>query len=377
MRIAFYNLGCKLNQCESEALASSFGSQGFFVVPPTEEADIYLVNTCTVTSKSEQKARRMIRKFARENPSSLVIVTGCYAQMEPELFESLGPGVRVVAGSRKARLLELPHYLNQTGCAAAFVDEGLATLLGRDAQTAVGDQEASHQEAFNFDAERFSSHSRAFLKIQDGCDNRCTYCRVTLARGDAVSLEASEALRRAQRLEAAGFDEIILTGLISPSTRSGEYDLGGLAGALIDGTSRVRYRLSSIEPDYLTADNIEKLTHERICPHFHLPIQAGDNTVLRRMGRRYRSAQVVEGVRRLREAGGIRSSRRTLSSVFPARTRRLLPLQRSCLPQLRRRDCTSFPTQHGPERLPPISNPGYPSGLPANGASDCVSSENV
>jgi threonylcarbamoyladenosine tRNA methylthiotransferase MtaB len=294
MRAAFYTLGCKLNQCESEALASAFGSRGFSIVPPSDEADLYIVNTCTVTSKSEQKARRMIRRFSRENPAAAVIVTGCYAQMEPQAFENLGPHVRVVSGDEKARLLNLPLHLDPSCCGPALVQEGLKAVLSSGTPRS--------EERFSFDARSFSSHSRAFLKIQDGCDNHCTYCRVTLARGPSVSLEAEELVDRAQRLESEGFDEIILTGINLSLYRSGTSGLAELADRLTAATSRVRFRLSSLEPDYLTPERVALLAHPRICPHFHLPVQAGDSGILRRMGRSYRSQQVLEGVRLLREA---------------------------------------------------------------------------
>ena len=294
MRAAFYTLGCKLNQCESEALASAFGSRGFSIVAPSEEADLYIVNTCTVTSKSEQKARRMIRRFSRENPSAAVIVTGCYAQMEPQAFATLGPHVRVVSGEKKARLLDLPQQLDPSCCGPAMVAEGLEAVLSSGAP--------QPEERFSFDALSFSSHSRAFLKIQDGCDNHCTYCRVTLARGPSVSLEAEELIERARRLESEGFDEIILTGINLSLYQSGTDGLAELTERLTAATSRARFRLSSLEPDYLTPDRVAPLAHPRICPHFHLPVQSGDSGVLRRMGRRYRPDQVIEGVRLLREA---------------------------------------------------------------------------
>ncbi len=293
MRVAFYTLGCKLNQCESEALASSFGSQGFFIVPPSEAADIYVVNTCTVTSKSEQKARRMIRRFSREHPDATVIVTGCYAQMDPDVFESLGPRVAVVSGEQKSMLLNLPLYLNDSGCGASLVEEGVRHILsgGRP----------DPQDRFEFNARTFTDHSRPFLKIQDGCDNACTYCRVTLARGDSVSLDLDEIVRRTAALEEDGFDEIVLTGINLSLYSSRGHGLADLLKSLLAATSRTRFRLSSIEPDWLVPEHIEVLADSRICPHFHLPIQSGDDGVLEKMARRYPGEKVLEGVRLLRQ----------------------------------------------------------------------------
>ena len=292
MRVAFYTLGCKLNQCESEALASSFGSQGFFLVSPSEQADLFVVNTCTVTSKSEQKARRMIRKFARENPESLIVVTGCYAQMDPEAFHALGPQVFVVSGDQKDRLLKLPVYLNESGCAAAASMDDVRRALGMVSE--------GETDRFSFDAPNFSSHSRAYLKIQDGCDNRCSYCRVTLARGNSVSLDIDELLHRAKRLEDAGFDEIILTGINLSQYQSKKRTLSDLIEELLSASSRVRFRLSSLEPDYLVPENVAVLSDPRVCPHFHIPIQSGDDGILKRMARRYDSSRVREAFELLR-----------------------------------------------------------------------------
>ncbi len=293
MRVAFYTLGCKLNQCESEALASSFGSQGFFIVPASEAADIYVVNTCTVTSKSEQKARRMIRLFSREHPDSTVIVTGCYAQMDPDVFQSLGPRVAVVSGEQKSMLLNLPLYLNDSGCGASLVEEGVRHILSGGSP--------DPQDRFEFNARTFTDHSRPFLKIQDGCDNACTYCRVTLARGDSVSLDLDEIVRRSVSLEADGFDEIVLTGINLSLYTSGGRGLHDLLKSLLAATHRTRFRLSSLEPDWLIPEHVEVLEHARICPHFHLPIQSGDDGILAKMARRYQSRRVEEGIALLRQ----------------------------------------------------------------------------
>ncbi|WP_321991961.1 tRNA (N(6)-L-threonylcarbamoyladenosine(37)-C(2))-methylthiotransferase MtaB [Marispirochaeta aestuarii] len=355
MRVAFYTLGCKLNQCESEALASSFGSQGFFLVSPSEPADLYVVNTCTVTSKSEQKARRMIRKYSRENPESLVIVTGCYAQMDPEVFQSLGSRVIVVSGDQKDRLLRLPVYLNESGCAAAAGMDEVRRALGM-----VGEGET---DRFSFDAPSFSSHSRAYLKIQDGCDNRCSYCRVTLARGDSVSLALDEVLHRAVRLEEAGFDEIILTGINLSQYASGVQNLSGLVGELLSATRRTRFRLSSLEPDYLIPENTDVFADPRVCPHFHIPVQSGDDGILRRMARRYDSVRVREAFDLLR---GLKADPFIAADIivgFPGETDAAFQSTRKLLEELRPAALHVFPfsarpgtaaaafAEHVPERI--------------------------
>ena len=168
MTASFHTFGCKLNQYETEALASEFRNQGFSLVSADRPADVYVINTCTVTSKSEQKARRLIRKLSREHSGSLIVVTGCYAQLNAGELAALGINVRVVSQEQKALLMQLPGRLQKRdgGCAAL----GAGDLPERS-------------DPFAYRVDRFSYHSRAFLKIQDGCDYRCAYCRVPLARG--------------------------------------------------------------------------------------------------------------------------------------------------------------------------------------------------
>ncbi|MFO7848597.1 MAG: tRNA (N(6)-L-threonylcarbamoyladenosine(37)-C(2))-methylthiotransferase MtaB, partial [Spirochaetia bacterium] len=240
MRAAFFTLGCKLNQSESEALASSFASRGFFIVPPTDTADIYIFNTCTVTGMAEQKARRMIRKAARENPEAVVLVTGCYAQLEGGEAGELAKNVVVVGQHEKDMLLDLPRFLERR-CAeesANFQDADGAVLKGGEGGTFSAEEVRNciHRlregrlephggggeeklSPFRYDADTYSFHSRAFLKIQDGCDRSCAYCRVPLARGASVSLDTKTVLERALHIEESGYREVVLTGVNITSYR--------------------------------------------------------------------------------------------------------------------------------------------------------------
>jgi len=310
MRASFHTFGCKLNQFETEALASAFRSRGFSLVDPAEEAEVYLINTCTVTGKSEQKARRFIRGLARERPGALLVVTGCYAQLDPRALESLGPNVAVVSQADKSLLLDLPRRLQEGGGGRA------EALRGRGGQP----------DPFGFQVERYSFHSRAFLKIQDGCDRRCAYCRVPLARGGSLSLEAATAVERARALESAGYREVVLVGVNLSAWRNGvgtpqgEAGLGELLGRLLAATTRVRLRLSSLEPETLKPALVQALRDPRVCPHFHLPVQSGSDRVLLAMRRRYRAEQVR------RAAGLLRSARESpflaadLIAGFPGET---------------------------------------------------------
>lgn len=296
MRAAFYTFGCKLNQYETESLASTFRDQGFSLVETDAEAEIYLINTCTVTSKSEQKARRFIRHLSRERPAALLLVTGCYAQLEREALSALGENVAVVPQEAKDRLLELPRRLaGQVPADAGSWRDAVRSALARD-------QAHGLPDPFRYRVEHYSFHSRAFLKIQDGCDQRCAYCRIRLARGASVSLDPQAAVERIRELERAGHREVVLTGVNISAYRQGELGLAALLERLLAGTSRVRIRLSSLEPETIKPGLAEALSHERICPHFHIPVQSGSDRVLLRMRRRYQARQVVRAAELLRRA---------------------------------------------------------------------------
>jgi threonylcarbamoyladenosine tRNA methylthiotransferase MtaB len=292
-RVAFHTFGCKLNQYETEALASSFRSHGFLVVDASEEADVHVINTCTVTSRADHKARSLVRAVAHRRPEEPVIVTGCSAQTESSALASLAANVVVVPQSEKARLLEIPAVLVRAGEAG---ESRVAALLA--ALAAAG----GPSDPFALVVGDYSFHTRAFLKIQDGCDCRCAYCRVPLARGASVSLGTREVLRRAEELEASGRREIVLTGVNVSAWRSEGLGLPQLLLRLLDATRRVRFRLTSIEPEAITRELAECVGHPRVCPHFHIPVQSGSDAVLLRMKRRYRADRVMDGVRLLRAA---------------------------------------------------------------------------
>ncbi|MDR3146329.1 MAG: tRNA (N(6)-L-threonylcarbamoyladenosine(37)-C(2))-methylthiotransferase MtaB, partial [Treponema sp.] len=252
--LAVYTLGCKLNQLESESIACAFKAAGFRVVPWGGEADLLVINTCTVTSRAEQKARRVIRKALRDNPSSCIIVTGCYAQLEAEALAALETETRhapgglrrrlcVVPGAIKSRLLDLPGHIagTETGSPASDLPALLAGwkkfpgLIGSVGPIRSDGPGGEGEGVFRFNAEDFSFHSRAFLKVQDGCDHGCSYCRVSLARGKSVSLDRETVLTRLRALEERGLGEVVLTGVNLNQYRmpeapcpGGQADLWGL-----------------------------------------------------------------------------------------------------------------------------------------------------
>jgi threonylcarbamoyladenosine tRNA methylthiotransferase MtaB len=283
-----------------------------------------VINTCTVTSKSEQKARRLIRKALHDKPRSCVIVTGCYAQMEApaiaalEESRRLGRRLFVVAGDRKSLLLDLPRFLRDAlNGGPGDLSQALERYLappgeGRGAEgTPAAELPVSPQDGdssrnpFRFNVKDFSFHSRPFLKIQDGCDHACAYCRVSLARGPSVSLDAETILSRLAALEEAGHGEAVLTGVNLNQYRETSrfhpaLDFPALLEYLLANTRTIALRLSSLEPDCLNEPLLRILAHRRIRPHFHLSVQSGSPLILEKMRRRYGPEAVLAAVHRLR-----------------------------------------------------------------------------
>ena len=285
MNVSIYTLGCRLNQAESEAIAERFKNEGFSVTGPAD-ADLVIVNSCTVTSKAEQKARRVIRLFAK---SAEVIVTGCYAELERDEVSSLSDRVTVFSLREKASLLALPAHLRTALGAGLSLHDAVCSFSFRS------------DDSFAFDASSFQYHSRAYLKVQDGCDNHCGYCRTTIARGPSVSLDADTVVERALRIEAEGFHEIMLTGVnLTMYDHEGD-GLGGLVEKLLLRLgSGMRIRLSSMEPDHVDDRLLDTLSDRRMQPHFHIPIQSASPRVLERVGRVYPMEHVERIIERMR-----------------------------------------------------------------------------
>lgn len=319
LSFSIYTLGCKLNQLESEALAGAFAAVGFRVLSRPEGAhgeavDIIAVNTCTVTGKAEQKARRVIRKLLRDCPSSCVLVTGCYAELDRQELERLAPesgalstrGERrlfIIPGRGKKILQTLPAFL-----ASALPEDRqeLPSLIQSWMDKHEGNREKRDEDEPDWPNPQGSFfRSRAFIKIQDGCDKHCSFCRVRLARGRSVSLEAEEVLARLRNLEARGLGEAVLTGvnigLYRAAAGKTELNMAGLLKFLLEGTAGIALRLSSLEPDEMTEDLFEILKSTRIRSHFHISVQSGSAAVLKRMGRNYGPQTVEAAAARLRE----------------------------------------------------------------------------
>ena len=270
-KAAYYTLGCKLNFAETSTIGRALLAQGIRSVRPQEEADICVINTCSVTELADKKCRTMIRKAAREHPGAFVIVTGCYAQLSPEEVADI-EGVDLVIGAEKK--LDLAEYLD-----LSVSKPSSASII--------------HSRTKDIRSFRLSSSSdertRHFLKVQDGCDYHCTYCTIPKARGRSRSGSVSEIVSEAERIASVGGREIVLTGVnIGDFGRGRGEDFFDLIRALDEVEGIERFRIGSIEPNLLSEKIIEYCARSRrIAPHFHIPLQSGSDEVLRLMKRRY------------------------------------------------------------------------------------------
>ena len=289
MKVFIFTLGCRVNQCESEAVAESFAKRNHEILKSYNDADLTIVNTCTVTSKAEQKARREIRLFAKQSP---VLVTGCYAQVNPKEIEELSDNVVVLPLMRKPELLGLSAFLDEHG--------------NMDILTAIREFAKERREGygglFDFAPSQFSYHSRSYLKIQDGCDNNCGFCRVHIARGPSRSLDVDEVVRRALEIEKKGYHEIVLTGVNLTMYDHTGRGLGGLLQKLLGAVGPdMRFRLSSLEPDHIDDLLLEQLKDSRMQPYFHIPIQSAADRVIKRINRTYDSSHLEYVISTLRQ----------------------------------------------------------------------------
>jgi len=284
-KVAITTLGCKTNQFESAAMTEALGREGYELVPFAQGADIYIVNTCTVTARTDAESRRLIRRASRWNPEGKIVVTGCYAQLAADDLKDL-PGVALVMGNR------------EKGGVTALLQE-----LEGGAPRVVVAEIAAERELTPLSLESFAEHTRAFLQVQNGCNAFCAYCIVPYARGRSRSVPFSEVVEGVRKLAARGFREVVLTGI-----HLGAYGLDlqprhELLDLLVavEGEGLVeRLRVGSVEPNEITPAFIGFLaTSRHICPHLHLPLQSGSSTLLERMGRRYTPQMVRELVARL------------------------------------------------------------------------------
>jgi len=284
--VATYTLGCKVNQYETEAMQELFVADGYEIVDHSEKADVYVINTCTVTATGDKKSRQFIRRAKRLNPDSLIAVVGCYSQISPDEVEAI-EGVNLVLGTNNRK--EIVNYIK--------------ALDGDGHLNKVEDIMAVNSfEEMKIDAVK--DKTRAFLKIQEGCNQYCTYCIIPYARGKVRSRELHNIVEEVERLAKNGFKEIVLTGI-----HLGSYGLDLESESLIEAievTGAIkgieRIRVGSLEPRSITDDFLRRVSAvKEFCPHFHLSLQSGSDGVLKRMKRRYTADEYYKSVVKIRE----------------------------------------------------------------------------
>lgn len=275
--VAFHTLGCKANQLETSTLAEDFRSHGWSVVPFDESANVYVINTCTVTERSDQESRRMIRRAKLSNPQAQIAVTGCYAQVSPDELAALDGVSFVVGNNFKDELVDIVE-------ANPSLDAPLVQVSDIDkSRIMVGASSAA------------IDRTRGSLKIQDGCDYKCTYCIIWEARGLSRSLPVEDIALQLSRMLFEGFKEIMLTGINIGQYEHDGANLADLLTTLIALPGQFRLRLTSLDPMEVTDQLIEVVAHSngKICPHFHLSAQSAEDYVLKRMGRRHHVAKMI------------------------------------------------------------------------------------
>lgn len=288
MRVAVATVGCKLNQYESEYVLESFLKEGFILVDFKDFADVYVVNTCTVTSQADSKSRQLIRQAKRRNPNSLVVAIGCYAELRREELESIGADI-VFGNVEKPFVAELVKR---------YLESGVLK----------GTSEFKSCEFVPMPIEDFKDYSRAFVKVQDGCNSRCSYCVVWKARGASRSASVDYVVDEVRRLVDKGFEEVVLTGVdLGSYGWDRGYDLVSLLEELVKIEALKKIRLSSIEPTRWTPRLIDFLSHEKIAKHFHIPLQSASDRILKLMERDYTSIEfeklILKLVDKVPEAG--------------------------------------------------------------------------
>ncbi len=289
--VAFHTLGCKLNFSETSTISRQMEAEGFIKKEFDQEADVYVINTCSVTENADKECRQLVRRIQRKAPGGLVVITGCYAQLKPKEISGI-PGVDLVLGA--AEKFNLPLHLKE---------------LTKGDPTKISSCDISNVAGFN-SSFSVSDRTRTFLKVQDGCDYTCSFCTIPLARGKSRSDTVANVVLNAESLAAKGVKEIVLTGVNlgdfgkgEGGTKQREESFYELIQQLEMVAGIQRYRISSIEPNLLTPEIISFVARsEKFMPHFHIPLQSGSNEILGAMRRRYKRELYAERVGLVKEA---------------------------------------------------------------------------
>lgn len=302
LTVGIHTLGCRLNQYESDGILNGFQRRRYRVVPLTDGPDIAIVNTCTVTEQADARNRNIIRAILRRNPSTRVFVTGCYAQTDAERLLAID-GVRGVIGNdRKKDIFSLVEACLEAPAVGPSTESDRAVFAHSGGAIArkPGARRPTLPDAFAFGDVFPVDHSRAYLKIQDGCDRSCSYCKVPQARGGGTSRPFEEVLLHARRMDEAGIPEIVITGVNIGWYRDGARRLPDLLLRLLDSLRHARLRLSSLEPSDVGDRLIELSQHPRFCNYLHIPLQSGSASILRAMRRSYTPATFQRRMEKLR-----------------------------------------------------------------------------
>lgn len=285
-KAALHNLGCKVNAYETEAMQQILEDAGYEIVPFTEKADVYVINTCSVTNMADRKSRQMLHRAKKMNPDAVVVAAGCYVQTR-EAEAALDESIDIIIGNNKKHELIrlLDEYAKDSKRTAEVVD--------------INHEKQEYEELF---LEKTAEHTRAFIKVQDGCNQFCSYCVIPFARGRVRSRRAEDVLVEVRRLAGQGYREVVLTGIHLSSYGQDTGDtLLHLIERVHDIEGIARIRLGSLEPRIVTEDFVRRLSElPKVCAHFHLSLQSGCDTVLERMNRRYDTAEYERGCRLLR-----------------------------------------------------------------------------
>ena len=338
-KVAFHNLGCKVNSYELDGISQMFQKRGYEIVDFAQKADVYIVNTCTVTNIADRKSRQMLGRARAQNPDAVVVAAGCYVQSDPEKAAANENVDIVVGNNHKAEIVDIvENYL---------ADRESGNMTVSDLKS-----DCTYEE---LPISRTSGNTRAYIKIQDGCDQFCSYCAIPLARGRVRSRKTDDIVEEARRLSANGYKEAVITGIhISSYGLDRAYNTfakeGGTNTALlevieavssVDGIERVR--LSSLEPRLVTEEFIDRLAHiDKICPHFHLSLQSGCDSVLKRMNRHYTTAEYEQKVALIRSRFEHPAITTDIIVGFPGETEEEFETTREFLQKINLYECHVF-----------------------------------
>ena len=313
LKIALHNLGCKVNNYEMDVMAQKIKEAGGIIVPFGEKADIYIINTCTVTNIADRKSRQMLHKAKKENPDSVVVAVGCYVETG-------------IDGVKKDECIDLAVGNNKKSEIVEILDEFLEIRNETDDKTLGGTSIIDINKTSEYEdmtLNELPGRTRAYIKIQDGCNQFCTYCVIPYARGRIRSRDMEEILSEIKGLVQKGCKEVVLTGIhiSSYGVDKGQSAVIDLVEKINDIEGLERVRLSSLEPRIITKENAKRLgALDKLCPHFHLSLQSGSDSVLKRMNRHYTAADFKNGVEYLREVFGDPAITTDIIVGFPGET---------------------------------------------------------